>query len=60
MNHIMHMSKHKQAVQDYNLGKKTKSKHLPYLIAVERMSYCILEAKYYRNSSYLLNIVIII
>lgn len=61
MNSIMHTSKHKQAVQRYNLEKKhPKIKASALLIAVEGMSYCILEAKHYGNSLHLLNTVIII
>lgn len=46
MSCIMHTSKHKQAVQHYNLEKNKNQSIFP-LIAVEGMSYCILEAKYY-------------
>lgn len=52
---IMHTSKHKWAVQHYNLGvvdgKKIKASTL--LIAVEGMNYGILEAKYVGKSFHL-------
>lgn len=43
----MHTFKHKKAIQHYNLEKNIKIKASALLIAVEGMSYCILEAKYY-------------
>lgn len=53
MNCIVHTFKHKQALQHYNLKKNIKIKACALLIAVEGMSYCILEAKYYEKFIYL-------
>lgn len=53
MNCIVHSFKHKQAVQHYKLKKNIKIKACALLIAVEEMSYRILEAKYYEKFIYL-------
>lgn len=56
MNRITHTSKHEP--NSTITWEKIKASAL--LIAVEEMSYCILEAKHYGNSLYFLNIMIII